>query len=79
MIADRHRLPRMDARGEVEGGGGARLEMLVLHDDAEREYAYDRDPILGAGTSALYAAATEHKWTVIDMAADWAVMYPPAR
>jgi len=34
-------------------------------------------PILGAGISALYAAATEHKWTLVDMAADWAVVYPP--
>jgi hypothetical protein len=49
----------------------------VQHTDAEREYAYDRDPILGAGTSALYAAAIEHKWTLVDMAADWAVVYPP--
>ena len=24
------------------------------------------------------AAATGHKWTVIDMAADWSVVYPPA-
>ena len=53
------------------------LQLVVQHTDAEREYAYDRDPILGAGTSALYAAATEHKWTLVDMAADWAVVYPP--
>jgi phosphoglycolate phosphatase-like HAD superfamily hydrolase len=53
------------------------LQLVVQHTDAEREYAYDRDPILGAGTSALYAAATEHQWTLVDMAADWAVVYPP--
>ena len=52
------------------------LQLVVQHTDAEREYAYDRDPILGAGTSALYAAAIEHKWTLVDMAADWAVVYP---
>jgi len=55
------------------------LQLVVQHTDAEREYAYDRDPILGAGTSALYAAATEYQWTLVDMAADWAVVYPPDR
>jgi hypothetical protein len=55
------------------------LQLVVQHTDAEREYAYDHDPILGAGTSALYAAATEHQWTLVDMAADWAVVYPPDR
>ena len=53
------------------------LPLVVRHTDAEREYAYDRDPILGSGTAQLHAAATEHKWTVIDMAADWSAIYPP--
>ena len=38
----------------------------------------DRDPILGSGTDQIRAAATDHKWTVIDMAADWSVVYPRA-
>jgi len=29
------------------------------------------DPVLGSGTEQIQAAATDHKWTVIDMAADW--------
>jgi hypothetical protein len=53
------------------------LQLVVRHTDAEREYAYDRDPILGSGTGQLHAAATEHKWTMIDIAADWSVIYPP--
>jgi hypothetical protein len=53
------------------------LQLVVQHTDAEREYAYDQDPILGAGTGQLHAAATEHKWTMIDIAADWSVIYPP--
>jgi hypothetical protein len=55
------------------------LELVVHHTDAEREYAYDRDPILGSGTDQIFAAAAaaDHKWTVIDMAADWSVVYPP--
>jgi hypothetical protein len=36
---------------------------------ATREYADDRDPILGSGTDRLLAAATEHGWTVVDTAA----------
>ena len=34
-------------------------------------------PILGDGTDQILAAAAEHKWTVIDMAADWATVQPP--
>ena len=30
-----------------------------------------------AGIEQLLAAAAEHKWTVIDMATDWSVVYPP--
>jgi haloacid dehalogenase-like hydrolase len=53
------------------------LQLVVRHSDAEREYAYDRDPILGSGTGQLYAIAAERNWTVIDMAADWSAVYPP--
>jgi hypothetical protein len=47
------------------------LELVVHHTDGEREYAYDRDPILGSGTGQILTAAAEHGWTVIDMAVDW--------
>jgi hypothetical protein len=53
------------------------LQLVVRHTDGEREYAYDRDPILGSGTGQLLAAAADHDWAVIDMAADWAAVYPP--
>ena len=53
------------------------LQLVVQHTDAEREYAYDRDPILGSGTGRFHAAATEYKLTLIDMAADWSAVYPP--
>ena len=51
---------------------GRTLQLVVHHTDAEREYAYDRDPILGSGTDQILATAADQKWTVIDMAADWA-------
>jgi hypothetical protein len=53
------------------------LELAVHHTDAEREYAYDNDPLLGSGTAQLLAAASENQRTVIDMAADWAGVFPP--
>ena len=50
-------------------------ELVIRHTDADREYAYDRDPVLGSGTEKLLAAATEHEWSVIDMAADWTAIH----
>ncbi|MBR0911762.1 haloacid dehalogenase-like hydrolase [Bradyrhizobium japonicum] len=57
-------------------GDGARLSMLVLHDDAIREYAYGParglpDSKIGTFTSALFAEAREKNWTVISMKNDW--------
>ena len=57
-------------------GDGARLAMLVLHDDAQREYAYGPaqglpDTKVGTFTPALFAEAKERGWTVISMKNDW--------
>jgi phosphoglycolate phosphatase-like HAD superfamily hydrolase len=57
-------------------GAGARLEMLVLHDDATREYAYGPaaglpDSKFGTFTQALYDEAKKNGWTVISMKNDW--------
>jgi len=57
-------------------GDGARLMMLVLHDDANREYAYGPaqglpDTKVGAFTQALYEEAKKRGWTVISMKNDW--------
>jgi haloacid dehalogenase-like hydrolase len=53
------------------------LELVVHHTDADREFAYDTDPLLGSGTAAVLAAAAAGAWTVIDMANDWDEIYPP--
>ena len=55
------------------------LQLVVHHTDSEREYAYDRDPVLGSGTEQILAAAAEDEWTVIDMAADWSAVHPEPR
>jgi phosphoglycolate phosphatase-like HAD superfamily hydrolase len=63
---------------EWTAAGPARsLQLAVHHTDAEREYAYDTDPLLGSGTEKLLGAAAEHDWTVVDMAADWSTVFPP--
>jgi phosphoglycolate phosphatase-like HAD superfamily hydrolase len=57
-------------------GDGARLAMIVLHDDAKREFAYGPARGLpatkvGAFTQSLYDEATKKGWTVISMKDDW--------
>lgn len=50
--------------------------MLYLHHtDAEREWAYDRESHIGRLDKGL-DEAREKGWTVIDMKADWKVIYP---
>lgn len=57
------------------GGDGLRLMGLVHHTDAVREYAYDRRSQIGRLDKAL-DEALQRKWTVVDMKADWKVIYP---
>jgi hypothetical protein len=57
-------------------GDGARLAMLVLHDDATREYAYGpakrlRDSKVGTFPQALYNQAVKQGWIVVSMKNDW--------
>ena len=58
------------------GGTGARLGMIVLHDDAQREFAYgpangQPDSHIGTFTQALYDEAKKQGWTVISIKNDW--------
>lgn len=60
----------------TKGGNGLRLAMLVLHDDAKREYAYGPaqglpDTKVGTFTQALYDEAKKSGWIVISMKDDW--------
>jgi hypothetical protein len=60
----------------TRAGGGARLAMLVLHDDPTREYAHGPatglpDTRVGTFTQALYDEATKKGWTVISVRRDW--------
>ena len=60
----------------TQAGDGARLMMLVLHDDAEREYAYGPanglpDTKVGTFSQSLMDEAKQRGWTVISMKNDW--------
>jgi phosphoglycolate phosphatase-like HAD superfamily hydrolase len=62
-------------------GDGARLKMLVLHDDAEREYAYGPanglpDSKVGTFPQALADEAKAKGWIVISMKNDWKTIFP---
>jgi phosphoglycolate phosphatase-like HAD superfamily hydrolase len=59
-------------------GEGERLGLIVHHDDADREYAYDRESKVGRLDKAL-AEAPAHGWLVASMRNDWRAMFAPAR
>ena len=51
-------------------GTGPRFGLIVHHDDAQREYAYDRQSLVGKLDKAL-DEATLQGWTAVSMAKDW--------
>jgi phosphoserine phosphatase len=60
----------------TKAGRGLRLAMLVLHDDASREYAYGPaqglpDTKVGTFTQALYDEAKKDGWVIISIKDDW--------
>jgi len=57
------------------GGDGASLMLLVHHDDAEREYAYDRRSQVGRLDKA-WDEAVERGWSVVSMKRDWKRIFP---
>jgi phosphoserine phosphatase len=56
-------------------GQGARLGLLVHHDDAEREYAYDRNSPFGKLDRGL-DEGPKRGWTIVSMKRDWKAVYP---
>jgi phosphoserine phosphatase len=56
-------------------GSGARFCLYVHHDDAEREYAYDRKDALAKLDKGLDEAAAKG-WTVVSMKNDWKQIFP---
>jgi hypothetical protein len=56
-------------------GEGPRFMLLVHHTDAEREWAYDRQSLIGRLDKAL-DEALRRGWTVVDMKQDWKKVFP---
>jgi hypothetical protein len=56
-------------------GSGTRFCLYVHHDDAEREYAYDRTDKLARLDKGLDEAAAKG-WTVVSMKDDWKTIFP---
>jgi hypothetical protein len=68
----------------TQGGSGPRFGLLVLHDDAAREFAYGParglpDVKLGAFPPALDEQAKREGWTVVSMKTDWKQVFPAAQ
>ncbi len=68
----------------TQGGSGARFELLVLHDDSVREFAYGParglpDVKYGYFTPALEEHARKDGWTVVSMKSDWKTVFPAAQ
>jgi hypothetical protein len=65
----------------TQAGDSTRLMMLLLHDDAKREYAYGPalelpDTKVGTFSQALYGEAKKRGWTIISMKNDWKRVFP---
>ena len=65
----------------TQAGDGARLMMLVLHDDEKREYAYGParglpDTHVGTFSEALLTQADKSGWHVISIKNDWKRIFP---
>ncbi len=57
---------------------GARLGMIIHHDDAEREFAYDRKSHIGKLDRGLNEAGTRG-WSVVSMKSDWKTVFSTAQ
>ena len=68
-------LPSWDGAPRVADGAGPRFAGLVHHADGAREWAYDRRSSARRLDKAL-DSAKRRDWQVVDMKADWKVVYP---
>jgi len=59
----------------TQAGDGARLMMLVHHDDAVREFAYGAESKIGTFSDGLMAEAKKDGWTMISMKDDWKTIF----
>ena len=60
----------------TQSNTGKHLMLLVHHDDAKREYAYDTQSQVGTFSASLMTEAQQNHWQVISMKDDWKVIFP---
>lgn len=60
----------------TQSSTGKHLMILVHHDDAKREYAYDAKSKVGTFSASLMQEANNNDWQVISMKNDWKVIFP---
>ena len=56
-------------------GTGPSFGLIVHHTDADREWSYDRDSVVGRLQRGL-DEGRDHGWTIVDMQRDWKRIYP---
>ena len=61
-----------NADGDVPMLTTARFSILIHHDDASREFAYN------TGAEKALSSASEHGWTVVSMRDDFATVFDTA-
>lgn len=56
-------------------GDGPRFAMIIHHDDAEREFAYDRESHIGKLDKGL-DEGPKRGWAIVSMKNDWTTIFP---
>jgi hypothetical protein len=56
-------------------GEGPRFGLIVHHDDAQREWAYDRESHIGKLDKGLDEGA-KRGWTILSMKGEWGTVFP---
>ena len=62
----------------AQAAGSPSLALLIDHDDAEREFRYTSRAETFAETESITDVGARLGWTVVSMARDWDVVFPPA-
>jgi phosphoserine phosphatase len=59
----------------VDSGPGPSLCVVIDHDDAEREYAYDSVAVTDPDAEPILETAARYGWTVVSMRNDWSQVF----
>lgn len=70
-VGDRSMLEYTLASGEPS------LALLINHDDAEREYAYESTSLTTSENDPIVETGQRLGWTVVSMRDDWSTVFPP--